>query len=91
MNLISSGRYTRDGLPEIFRFPGYPILLMPGPLLGYPEIVAIAFQIMLSCLTVFLVYKIALMLFQRTDIAVFSAALYALEPLSVVYTSPPHG
>ncbi len=86
MNLLSSGQYMRGGLPEIFRPPGYPVLLIPGLLSGRPELLTIAFQIILSCLTVFLVYKIALTLFERTDIAVLSACLYALEPLSIVYT-----
>ena len=87
MNIIATGHYSRDNLPEIFRPPGYPIFLIPSLLLGNPEIITIAFQIIVSCLTVFLVYKIALRLFERTDVAVLSAALYALEPLSIVYTS----
>lgn len=74
-------------MPEIFRPPGYPIFLIPGLLFGKPELFTIACQIILSCLTVFLVYKIALGLFERSDAAVLSAALYALEPLSIVYTS----
>jgi 4-amino-4-deoxy-L-arabinose transferase-like glycosyltransferase len=87
MNLISSGQYIVDGLPEIFRPPGYPVFLIPGLLLGRPELLTIACQIILSCLTVFLVYKIALTLFERTDVAIAAAGLYGLEPLSVVYTS----
>ncbi len=86
-NLIVRGEYIRDSLPEIFRPPGYPIFLLPGLLFGSPELLTIACQIILGCLTVFLVYKIAITLFERTDVAIAAAGLYALEPLSIVYTS----
>src|SRR5271157_832356 len=78
INLISANEYSRGGMPEIFRPPGYPIFLIPGLLLGRPELATIAFQIILSCVTVFLVYKIAFLLFERTDVAVLAGSMYAL-------------
>ena len=87
MNLMSEGEFSRGGMPEINRTPGYPIFLISGLALGRLELVTIALQIILSCLTVFLVYQIALKLFERVDVAILAAALYTLEPLSIVYTS----
>jgi hypothetical protein len=87
-HLISSGRFNDVfDKPDLFRTPGYPLLLTPGLLLGNLELVTIALQIGLSCLTVYLVYKIVLLLLGRVRIAALCAFLYALEPLSILYTS----
>src|SRR5262249_16928323 len=43
-------------------------------------------QILLSCFTVYMVYQTAHLLFSSERIALTAAALYAIEPLSVLYT-----
>jgi Dolichyl-phosphate-mannose-protein mannosyltransferase len=83
--LLRSGRYMTGGFPEIFRAPGYSLLLMPGIILNRLELVMVAMQIVFSCLTVYLVFKIALIVFNNNKIAIICAWLYALEPLSIVY------
>ena len=85
--LISSWQFGSDGTPEIERTPGYPLLLIPGIILDNTELVTITLQIILSCLTVYLVFKTALLLSERHKIAVLCALLYSVEPLSVLYTS----
>ena len=85
--LAGTGRFERGGRAEIIRTPGYPLLLVPGVMLGGVELVTIPLQIVLSCLTVYLVYRVALLLFGDGRAAVLCALLYALEPLSVVYAS----
>jgi 4-amino-4-deoxy-L-arabinose transferase-like glycosyltransferase len=76
-----------DSIPEIVRTPGYPVFLIPGILLGNLELVTIAQQIVLSCATVYMVYRIALIVFERIEVAHLCALLYALEPLSILYAS----
>ncbi|MEW6111698.1 MAG: hypothetical protein AB1664_06180, partial [Thermodesulfobacteriota bacterium] len=44
-SLLSSGSYTASGKPEIYRPPGYPLLLLPGLLLKHEAIVTIVLQI----------------------------------------------
>ena len=83
--LIRSGKFTTGGFPEIFRAPGYSLLLIPGIILNRLELVTVGIQIILSCLTVYLVFKIALIVFNNDKIALICAALYAIEPLSIVY------
>ncbi len=83
--LIESGQFATGLQPEIFRTPGYPLLLIPGILLGQQEIVAIFIQIMLSCFTIFLIYKIALAIWGESKIATFCALLYAVEPVSILW------
>jgi len=85
--LRASGRFQRDDTPEIVRTPGYPLFLLPGVMSGTLETTTVALQILLSCVTVYLVYRICLALFARAGPALLGALLYALEPLSVVYSN----
>lgn len=85
--MAATARFTTNGVPEIARTPGYPILLLPGIVLGNIDFVTIALQIALSSLSVYLVFKVALLLFENTRIATLCALLYAVEPLSILYTA----
>ena len=86
--LIAHGRFsTSDGTPDIIRTPGYPLLLLPGLLLDRLEPVTVTFQILISCFTVYLVYRTAYLLFESETVALLAAALYAIEPLSIIFTS----
>ena len=85
--MLRTGRFTIGGEPEIRRTPGYPLLLVPGILLGSPVLVTIALQAALSLATVWLVYRTAQLLFGSADTAAAAALLYALEPLSILYTT----
>ena len=87
IGLISEGRFEEDGVFEIFRTPGYPILLIPGLALGQVELITITTQIVLSVLTVFLVFRLAALMFHRVQIAILAAFLFAIEPVSIVYSS----
>ncbi|WP_377479771.1 MAG: glycosyltransferase family 39 protein [Microcoleus anatoxicus] len=83
--LIEVGQFLNiDNQPELFRTPGYPLLLIPGLLVGNVENVTIFIQIILDCLTVYLIYKIALLLFKKDEIAIVCALLYAIEPLPIL-------
>ena len=66
-SLIESQSFSIDGQPEIFRTPGYPLLLIPGILVGRIVFVTIGLQILISCLTVAIVFKLALELFLKAD------------------------
>lgn len=83
--LLRTGRFTTGGFPELFRAPGFSLLLIPGLVLNRLELVMVGMQIVFSCLTVYLVFKIALIVFKSEKIATACAFLYALEPLSIVY------
>jgi len=85
--LIAHNRFFSGGAPEIIRTPGYPLLLAGGLLLGRLELVTITLQILLSCFTVFMVYRTACLLFEREEIAIIAAGLYAIDPLSILFAS----
>ena len=86
-SLIESQSFSIDGQPEIFRTPGYPLLLIPGILVGRIVFVTIGLQILISCLTVAIVFKLALELFNSLKIAMLAAILYGFEPMSLVYSN----
>jgi 4-amino-4-deoxy-L-arabinose transferase-like glycosyltransferase len=85
--LLASGTFGAPGAPEIVRTPGYPLLLLPGVILGAPELVTILIQVLLSTLTVVVVYDIGRLLLHDRRAALIAAGLYAFEPLSVLYAS----
>src|ERR1019366_6273021 len=84
--LVAHHRFFSHGAPEIIRTPGYPLLLTAGLQLGRLEGATIALQILLSCFTVYMVYRTACLLFERELIAFIAAALYAIEPLSILFS-----
>jgi 4-amino-4-deoxy-L-arabinose transferase-like glycosyltransferase len=83
--LVATGRFARLGRPEIARTPGYVLLLEPGVLLGHVDSVTIALQVAVGCLTVYLTYHLALLIFERHGVALAAAVLSACEPLSALY------
>jgi hypothetical protein len=86
-NLIELGQFSNGGKPEILRTPGYSLFLIPGIISGHIYFVTIFLQIVLSCCTVYLIYKIALIAFDRSRSAIFCALLYAIDPLSVMFST----
>ncbi len=98
--LIASHRFFSDGsrparawnwpiipAPEVLRTPGYPLLLAVGLLSGHVEATTIACQILLSCLTVYVVYLTAGLLFENEWTALAAGALYAAEPSAILFSS----
>jgi 4-amino-4-deoxy-L-arabinose transferase-like glycosyltransferase len=85
--LLAHHRFFSYGAPEILRTPGYPLLLTVGLLLGPFDFVTIVLQMLLGCVTVYVVYQTACLLFDCERTALIAAALYAIEPLSILFTS----
>lgn len=85
--LINHHRFYSEGTPEIVRTPGYPLLLTPGLALNRLWVVTLVVQIVLSSLTIYLVYRTAKTLFNSERASLIAATLYSVEPLSIIYTS----
>lgn len=86
-SLARTGSFSIGGIPEIVRTPGYPVLLVPGVALGHVTAVTVWLQIVLGCVTVLLVYRVAFILTGSRPSAAASGLLCAFEPLSVLYCS----
>jgi len=85
--LASQGSFTVNGVPELVRTPGYPLLMVPGVLLGDVTLVTIALQVALSVATCAGVYLLALELVEDRRAALFAAGIAAAEPLGVQYAA----
>ncbi len=73
--------------PEILRTPGYPLLLAASILTRHLILTTISLQILLNCLTIYIVYRIADLLFEDERLSLGAAALYAIEPLALLFSS----
>ena len=63
------------------------MLLTAGLLLDRLELATLTLQVLLSCLTVFMVYQTARLLFEQERTAIIAAGLYAIDPLSILFAS----
>lgn len=84
---LQVGTYTTHGESELFRTPGYAVLLGFGLQFGQVEFITILLQILLSCLTTYLIYRLALEMLNDERAALWSALAYSLEPLSIIACS----
>ena len=87
LELTTAHSFTAFGEPELFRTPGYALLLSLGVRLGHVEVITIVLQILLSCATTYLVFRMANELFDDERAATWSALAYSVEPLSLICSS----
>lgn len=86
-SLLREARLFQGDLPELYRTPGYPAALAPGVLLKHPAAYAVVIQGLLGAATVALVFRLAVSFNLGPAIARRAAWLFALEPLSVLYSN----
>lgn len=84
-SIFLHGAYISDGAPEIFRPPGYPLFLGLTTLAGGP-VLAVLGQILLSLVSLVLVWRMARRMFADDRIALGASWIFAFEPLSVSYS-----
>ena len=85
-NLILHGQYVSGGLPEIDRTPGYPVFTMLTGMAFDNVLLTVVAEIAISMLSLLLVWKIANRIFPNNSAGTTAAWLYALEPISILYT-----
>src|SRR5690606_31056053 len=78
-DLVRNGSYTFEGRPELFRPPGYPVLLAVGTWVGHPAGITIGLQALVGVLTVFLCF-LAGRLTGDPRLGLAVALIYACEP-----------
>ncbi len=80
------GSFATSAGPELQRTPGYPIfLLMTGLSLGHP-LWSDFCQILLSGICVYLVFLVGKLTSGNAKAAIIGAYLYAVEPLTLLYS-----
>jgi hypothetical protein len=83
-NLLLHGSFVEAGLPNILRTPGYALFLALAILAG-PIGAALA-QVVLSTVSVVLVWRLARVVLSDSRAAVIAAWMFAFEPLSIIYS-----
>jgi hypothetical protein len=86
-SLILHGAFATAGLPEIDRTPGYPIFAELTGMLFDNVLLTASAQVLVSLLSLLMIGKIADRIFPNRNAGIYAAWLYAIEPLSIVYTS----
>lgn len=84
-SLLRGGFSTAAG-PEIYRLPGYPLLLMPGVALGWPTPFALLAQSLLCCLMVVVVVRSSRLIGLGDRAAMAGGILCALEPTLLLWS-----
>ncbi len=79
-----SGGFSREGVPEVVRTPGFSAFLLPGTALRNPETISVVLQALLGTATVLLLYRLAWLITGRNAFALLAALLLAVEPLSIL-------
>jgi 4-amino-4-deoxy-L-arabinose transferase-like glycosyltransferase len=86
-NLILHGAFATAGAPEIDRTPGYPLFAEITGMAWDNVLLTVTIQIVLSLISLLLVRRIAGRIFPNRNAGIVAAWLYAIEPLSIVYTA----
>jgi len=86
MSIATHGAFENaNGQAELFRTPGYPLLLAFGLIAGHPLLVPLATQVLLSALLVALTYALARELFDERA-ARLCAWIAAIEPTMLLWS-----
>jgi 4-amino-4-deoxy-L-arabinose transferase-like glycosyltransferase len=83
--LLLHGSFS-DPRPEIYRTPGYPLLLLPAVASGHPIFVGVLENILLSILCAWLVWKIVRELSPDSSAAAWAVIFYCFEPVGILYS-----
>jgi 4-amino-4-deoxy-L-arabinose transferase-like glycosyltransferase len=85
-SFLSPGTYSIQGTPEIFRPPGYPLLLLPAIALQHVVIIALLENFLLAAMSAWLVWRIVTDFCPSSKAAFWSVLLYCFEPMGLVYS-----
>jgi 4-amino-4-deoxy-L-arabinose transferase-like glycosyltransferase len=86
-SLASHGEYLdQNGKPEIFRTPGYPLVLAPFMALHAADSLIVALNIVFAVLVVIVTWRIARQLFGDDRVAGICALIVAVEPTMLIWS-----
>ena len=80
------GSFSTAGSPELFRTPGYPLLLVPAVASAHVVMVALLENSLLAAFTAWLVWRVTAHLFPGAKAAWWAVLLYSVEPLGFLYS-----
>lgn len=80
------GSFSTAGLPQFFRTPGYPLLLVPAVASGHFVLVALIENLLLATVAAWVVWNVATALFPSSKAAWWAVLLYCFEPVGFLYS-----
>jgi 4-amino-4-deoxy-L-arabinose transferase-like glycosyltransferase len=85
---LASGKgfVNQWNLPEMFRTPGYPLLLSAGSAIGHPVLFALVLQSLMTAGIIALTYSIARMLTGYERLAGICALVVSIEPTMLTWS-----
>src|SRR5258708_3517288 len=83
---LSNGAFVLRDTPEIFRTPGYPLLLMPAVASRRPVLLAILENLLLAVLSAWLIWRITNELVPGSGAAKWAVLLYCFEPVGFLHS-----
>jgi 4-amino-4-deoxy-L-arabinose transferase-like glycosyltransferase len=85
--LLRYGTFTTDRQPEVIRTPGYPLLLIPGLLLGNVAVVTTVLQLAFALAGIIGAYALAVALSGSRRAGLVAAVLLAADSASIALTA----
>ena len=85
--LSESFSFSIDGIPNIYRTPGYSLLLVPGIMAGKVEIWALFLNLVFAAGTVMVISRLAFRMTGSTRAAFAAGMLYAIDPLGIFHAA----
>ena len=87
INIIKKHKFSWDDEPVTFRTPFYPLFIsLIFLIFGIKDFPVMFFQVIFSTITVYILYLIAKKVYNE-KVALISSILFALDPLSIFYSS----
>jgi len=87
LSIIKEGKFSFNGELNTKRTPLYPLFVgIIYFFFGVRPWLVLLFQIFLDTIICFLVYFLAMLIFNNKKAALFSGFLYAIEPVSIVFS-----
>lgn len=80
------GSFTSQGVPEIYRTPGYPLLLLPAVALRYLASVGLFENLLLAVASAWLIWRILTDICPDTKAPTWAVLLYCFEPMGFLYS-----
>ena len=80
------GSFSVAGIPEIFRTPGYPALLIPAIAFHHVVSIALIENFLLCAVSAWFIWKIVGELLPESNAAFWAVLLYCFEPMGILFS-----
>jgi 4-amino-4-deoxy-L-arabinose transferase-like glycosyltransferase len=80
------GSFSSNGVPDVVRTPGYPLLLVPAIASHHPVLVAVAENLLLATISAWLIWIIAAEVAPLSNARAWAVLLYCFEPVGFLYS-----